>query len=102
MGDNLLILMNAHHELIPFTMPQAVQQIGTVDCLFDTSTDETTVQVYDTSEPYPLKSRSMVLLRHKAVTGSEERVASNEMKVTWEETTNFKLWAEKDLVDDRS
>lgn len=64
-GDNLLVLMNAHHEPVRFAMPIGILKFRDLDRLFDTSSDETEIVSYDTSKPYLLQPRSMALFRHK-------------------------------------
>ena len=60
-GDTLLILMNAHHEPIPFTLP--VTNPGhRWQCLFDTADDDV-CEVHDPGEVYDLKDRSTVMFR---------------------------------------
>lgn len=64
-GDNLLILLNASSRQIEFTMPPEVKKFRHVDRLFDTFDGDTEITPYDPAKPYPLRPRSMVLLRHK-------------------------------------
>jgi isoamylase len=65
-GDHLLILMNAHHETIPFTLPEELQRVKGLERLFDTSDGDTTITYYNPGEPYPLHARSMALFRRRA------------------------------------
>jgi glycogen operon protein len=64
-GDNLLILMNAHFDPVQFVMPREIRKFRQLDRLFDTYEGDTEIVSYDTSQPYNLQPRSMVLLRHK-------------------------------------
>ena len=64
-GDNLLILMNAYHKAVPFTMPKAVQKFPRLDRLFDTFHGDAEIVPYETAKPYPLQPRSVALFRHK-------------------------------------
>ncbi len=64
-GDNLLILMNAHDKAVPFAMPREVQKFRRWDRLFDTFLGDTEIVPFDTATPYPLGARSMALFRHK-------------------------------------
>ena len=64
-GDNLLILMNAHYAAVPFVMPKEVRKFRQLDRLFDTYDGNTQIVAYDTSQPYTLQPRSMALFRHK-------------------------------------
>jgi len=67
-GDNLLILMNAHHKPIRFTMPPELCKFRHLDRLFDTFDGDIEIAACDTSQPYLLRPRSMALFRHKAGT----------------------------------
>jgi glycogen operon protein len=59
---HFLVLLNAHHEDVPFTLPQEV--IGNSwQCLFDTAKDESEETKCPVSgDSYPLRARSTVLL----------------------------------------
>jgi glycogen operon protein len=61
-GDNLLLLLNAHWEIIPFTLPLTGDWIRW-ELLFDTSRPEVNRIRIDQTKPYELFGRSMVLLR---------------------------------------
>ena len=64
-GDHLLILMNAHFETIPFTLPKEVQRVQGIERLFDTSDGDHTATLIDPSQPYMLQPRSMALFRRR-------------------------------------
>jgi len=64
-GDHLLVLMSAHHELIPFTLPEELRKVKGLERLFDTADGDTTVTLYDPARPYPLQPRSMALFRRR-------------------------------------
>jgi glycogen operon protein len=53
MDDDLLLLMNAHHDAVQFTLPE-----GPWDVLLDTGRAETAPP----AKAYPLEARSQVLL----------------------------------------
>lgn len=65
-GDDLLILMNAHHKPIQFSMPPQVQKFEQIDRLFDTYDGDTDIVPHDTLAPYRLQPRSLVMFRHQA------------------------------------
>ncbi|WP_010583857.1 glycogen debranching protein GlgX [Schlesneria paludicola] len=69
-GDNLLILMNAHFTPVTFNLPPEVRRFRTLDRLFDTYEGETEILPVDVTKPYVLRPRSMALFRHQIV-GSE-------------------------------
>jgi isoamylase len=64
-GDHLLVLMNAHHEPVPFTLPVELQKVTGLERLFDTADGDTTVTIYDPSQPYLLQPRSTALFRRR-------------------------------------
>jgi glycogen operon protein len=61
-GDTLLILLNAHHEALPFTLP--VTSAGHVwQLLFDTFNPDAPVAHFEGKYAYPLQGRSLALFR---------------------------------------
>jgi glycogen operon protein len=65
--DNLILLLNSHHETIPFTLP-AEPANARWEVLVDTSVDgdhPADGRFYHTCAEYPLKKRSFVLLRQQ-------------------------------------
>ncbi len=77
-GDHLLVLMNAHHEAVRFTLPAELQKVKGIERLFDTAEGDTTVTVFDPSQPYLLQPRSMALFRRR-VFERRELVAGGEV-----------------------
>jgi glycogen operon protein len=61
--DNFLLLINAHHEEIPFTVPAPPSNSGWV-AIVDTScqTSNRADAFYATGDSYPLQARSLALL----------------------------------------
>ncbi|HVM93054.1 MAG TPA: glycogen debranching protein GlgX [Terriglobales bacterium] len=61
--ENFLLLLNAHHEEIPFTLPPAAENSGWI-ALIDTSCQTTRRPdaFYGGSSSYPLQARSLALL----------------------------------------
>jgi isoamylase len=77
--DNFLLLMNAHHEEIPFTLMTPPSGMGWF-VLLDTScqTSRQASAFYGGGDSYPLQARSLALLVERAanrVRGSERRKA---------------------------
>ncbi|HEY9722706.1 MAG TPA: glycogen debranching protein GlgX [Oscillatoriaceae cyanobacterium] len=64
-GDTLLLLVNAHHEAIPFSLPQAGPGLGW-ECLLDTSRDQSRAGLLS-GEQYDLVGRSLALFRARAL-----------------------------------
>ena len=63
--DDLLLLLNAHHDEVPFTLPGEAEVRW--NALADTSAaDGTPVQEFsDAGTAYPLQGRSVALLRFR-------------------------------------
>ncbi|MES2354094.1 MAG: glycogen debranching protein GlgX [Pseudomonadota bacterium] len=62
--DNFLLLLNAHHETIQFTMPSVGDGAGwlpVLDTYYGLTQQHT--QVFDDGENYPLQARSLALLK---------------------------------------
>ncbi|HZL90669.1 MAG TPA: glycogen debranching protein GlgX, partial [Pirellulaceae bacterium] len=66
-GDSLIILLNAHHEPIDFTLPHGPRMPAKLDRLFDTSDGNIEIVPHKPKVPYKLQGRSMVLFRFKTV-----------------------------------
>ena len=64
--DNFMLLMNAHHEQVPFFLPTVASGMGWVT-LIDTSCQTTNgaSTIYDPATSYPLQARSLVLLEDR-------------------------------------
>jgi isoamylase len=61
-GDTILMLLNAHHEAIPFTLPK--HRLGQHwECLFDTTDDKLGGQRFEEPHQYALEGRSVALFR---------------------------------------
>jgi len=65
-GDTLLLLLNAHHESIPFTLPETISE-HYWERLLDTSSDDGEVVQFAAGQQYQLEGRSLALLRTKSV-----------------------------------
>jgi glycogen operon protein len=60
-GDTLLLLLNAHHEPIPFTLPKHTQ--GWWDLVLDTSKGTTDDFLHKVGQAYVLEERSLAVFR---------------------------------------
>ena len=60
--DNFLVLLNAHHETVPFVLPdfRSGHWHPMLDTASDTGVPET--QRCEVGSPYPLQGRSLALL----------------------------------------
>jgi isoamylase len=66
--SNFLVLMNAHHEDIPFTLPDIAPGAKWRAMVDTTWTDHTRRSVHERGASYPLKARSLaLLLEHRGV-----------------------------------
>jgi glycogen operon protein len=65
-GDTLLLLLNAHHEPIPFTLPAARAE-HTWERLLDTADPAAEATAIPGGQQYALQGRSVVVLRTKEV-----------------------------------
>jgi isoamylase len=72
-GDTLLVLMNAHHEPIPFTLPPTNPE-HRWECLFDTSDDDRPCETLTGGETYKLLDRSMAVFRTRSPSPEEPTV----------------------------
>jgi glycogen operon protein len=63
--EDLLLLLNAHHDEIPFTLPGEPQERWVAQV--DTSAEDGTPPrlSYEARSRYPLQGRSVALLRHR-------------------------------------
>jgi isoamylase len=61
-GDTLLLLLNAHHEAVPFTLP-ATKPEHHWERLLDTAEGQEPPQPYAGGDKYPLQGRSLAVLR---------------------------------------
>jgi glycogen operon protein len=61
-GDTLLVLVNAHHEAIPFTLP-ATRVEHVWERVLDTADPEASAELYSGGGQYSLQGRSLALFR---------------------------------------
>ncbi len=64
--NNMIVLLNGHHEAIPFKLPAETVRMRW-EVLLDTGApngERRDARFYYSGEPYPLQSRSLVLLSH--------------------------------------
>jgi isoamylase len=68
-GDTLLVLLNAHWEPIPFTLPQTSQ--GHIwDPILDTFSSRDDVELLEGGQQYPLQDRSLAVLVARTPNGN--------------------------------
>jgi glycogen operon protein len=71
-GDTLLVLLNSHHEPIPFALPPT-RPDHRWELLFDTA-DDAAPPLPAENKPYPLRDRSLALFRTVVVDVPEPQV----------------------------
>jgi isoamylase len=64
-GDTVLLLMNAHHEAIPFALP-ALKEGQQWERLLETAEGSAAPSLVSGQQPYALPGRSMTVLRTRA------------------------------------
>jgi glycogen operon protein len=64
-GDTILLMMNAHHDAIPFTLP-ALKDDQQWERLLETAEGSVTLSPVNGQQPYELPGRSMAVLRTRA------------------------------------
>jgi glycogen operon protein len=74
-GDTLLLLLNAHHEAIPFALPPH-KEGQEWEFVFDTADPAAAPRALPDNGPYQLGGRSMAVLRIKAPVEKPARVIS--------------------------
>jgi glycogen operon protein len=80
-GDSIVLLVNAHHESIPFTLPSRGED-EKWERLIDTADSGAERATYQGKEQYDIKGRSVVVLRSQRPTGdASSLVASSEAPV---------------------
>ena len=65
-GDTLLVLLNAHHETIPFILPESKAEHNW-QRLLDTADNVKEALIYQGGQTYALTGRSMVVLSTRPI-----------------------------------
>ena len=74
-GDSIVLLINAHHESIPFTLPLRGEPHDW-ERLIDTANPSADPAKFRGGEPYTIQARSMAVLRSKVSKPDESLVAA--------------------------
>lgn len=74
-GDSIVLLVNAHHEPIPFTLPSSRER-QEWERLIDTANPSAPRSKYKGGELYEIQSRSLVVLRSKAPRRKSRRASA--------------------------
>jgi isoamylase len=78
-GDTLLVLLNAHHEPLSFTLPETKPQ-HCWERLFDTAMTSQEELIGRGGQQYPLRDRSLVVLRTREVDDVEPTMAPSPLE----------------------
>lgn len=65
LGDHLLILLNAHDDVVSFHLPSEMRQVQGIERLFDTADGDIEVRPFNLEVPYQLQGRSIALFRKR-------------------------------------
>jgi glycogen operon protein len=74
-GDTLMVLLNAHHEPVVFTLPP-VKPGQRWERLLDTALDDSEICVFEDGGQYPLQDRSLAVLRTRAPEKAGEGISA--------------------------
>jgi glycogen operon protein len=83
-GDTMLLLLNAHHEPIPFQLPVTKPE-HVWEVVFDTASDRPEPHPLPGGAAYPLHDRSMAVLRTRPLEEGE-RVSPVQVETLRKET----------------
>ena len=72
--DHVMLLLNAHHEAIPFTLPDPGGN-ATWESVFDTANSQAATSSHQGGETYPLEGRSMAVFRARRLEKPRTEVA---------------------------
>jgi isoamylase len=84
-GETLLLLLNAYHEPIPFTLP-ATKIEHHWECLFDTASEKADPLAYPGGQKYALQGRSLVVLRTRLPEEAGQPISAAEVDTLRRET----------------
>src|SRR5579871_3148811 len=85
MGETLLLLLNAHHDVIPFTLP-ATKDEHHWECLFDTANERVDPLAYPGGQKYALQGRSLAVLRTRLPEETDHAILAAEVEHLRRET----------------
>jgi isoamylase len=84
-GETLLMLLNAHHEAIPFTLP-VTRVEHHWECLFDTAAEKPDPLAYPGGQKYALQGRSLVVLRTRLPEETGQAISAVQVETLRRET----------------
>jgi glycogen operon protein len=64
-GDSFAILLNAHHELIPFRLGARNRNLQW-QCILDTAVEDAGSRIFEHMSSFPLQARSLVVLQARS------------------------------------
>jgi glycogen operon protein len=90
LGDTLLILMNAHHELVPFELPVLSNEQKWL-LLFDSAEEISSAETFGARETYELRARSTAVFRTVALEGNSTSAQHDQASHPAKRTRDSKL-----------
>ena len=79
-GDTFLILLNAHHEPLAFHLP-ATKAEHVWEAVFDTAVDRKEALYLEGEQEYPLRERSLTVLRTRLREEEAQRISGVQVEV---------------------
>ena len=89
-GETLLLLLNAHHEAIPFVLPKTKSEHHW-ECLLDTAVPTGHIKPLSSGEKYGLEGRSLVVLRTVSLEETGHAVTSLQVEALRKEIEHPKV-----------
>ncbi|HXG10519.1 MAG TPA: glycogen debranching protein GlgX [Gemmataceae bacterium] len=89
-GDTVLLLINAHHEPIPFTLP-ATRPEHHWERLLDTADDNAEQQAWEGGDQYPLQARSLVVLATRVPQETGQAISSSQVEMLRREAQDRRM-----------
>jgi glycogen operon protein len=77
-GDTLLVLLNAHHEPIPFALPATLPQQHW-ESVLDTTIGDSVPAAFQSGQQYPLQARSVAVLRTRPAPPTGQAVTAAQL-----------------------
>jgi glycogen operon protein len=93
-GETFLLLLNAHHEPIPFQLP-VTRATHVWETVFDTAADKQEAACIEGGQEYKLRERSLAVLRTRVRGEEGERLSEVQRKHRFKEELEPKLPREK-------
>jgi glycogen operon protein len=96
-GETFLLLLNAHHEAIPFKLP-VTRPEHVWETVFDTAVERQEPAVLDGGQEYQLRERTLAVLRTRLRGEEVERLSETRRKQQFQEALEPKLPRDKPVL----